>query len=147
MLQPDAGCALQLESEAAAADAGGQAAADLREDFTKEGNLLDGDAAIQGVPALRVARVDIKLGAAPANGANGATAADRRPIEPTAEQLAYRDDTGVTHCLHRLGARCTSPARSQQQKHWCLSRRPLLRGEALLGQVEGDKDADEQGVL
>lgn len=104
MLQPDAGGAVQLESEAAAADAGGQAAADLREDFTKEGNLLDGDAAIQGVPALRVARVDIKLGAAPANGANGATAADRRPVEPTPEQLAYRDDTGALRCLCSLRA-------------------------------------------
>lgn len=83
--------------EEAAADKpvpkGSKSAANLPETYTKEGNLVDADTAIVGVPALRVNRVEVRLGkeAAVEEGSEG----DMRAVAPSVEHLAYRDSTGT----------------------------------------------------
>jgi hypothetical protein len=84
---------MQMEPEVTSEPAG-KSAADLPADYTKDGGLLDVEYALSGVPALRASRVDIKL-SPQIHGASDGGKGDECFRRPTAEQLAYRDDTGA----------------------------------------------------
>lgn len=98
--------ASRLQEERASQDGGvsngavaEEAHAELPDTYTKAGKLVDPKMTLQGVPALRVSRVEVVLSAG--KGANGESHADAASLEPTEEQRAHRDPSGAC-------ARCAS---------------------------------------
>jgi hypothetical protein len=87
---------MQMETEATS-EPTGKSAADLPADYTKDGRLLDVEYALSGVPALRVSRADVKLSPSKTIGATESSKEEDDCFRrPTAEQLAYRDDSGAS---------------------------------------------------
>ena len=74
--------------------AAAEAETELPDTFTKDGRLVDPKRAIQGVPALRVSRVEVVLGKGKSE-TNGIAHADAASLEPTDAQKAHRDPAGA----------------------------------------------------
>lgn len=81
----------------------GQKACDLPEDFTLQGNLLDADADIQGMPAPRLSKFRIEL--APPGSCD--------PVsfkQPSTTEQQHRDPDGILPFVHLLCLCAATPS-------------------------------------